>query len=218
MRYNSRRRWVYKFRRSYMYKFSLTDERTLIAVNEDDGETVTIADEICWFKEYDNLVIALSVNKKFSALYKICKTSLVKELALRIQRNINESKEGIFPILTYDKVIAIELKEPYLVCVVRKNCRSLGFTETQKDCLIVTNIETKETKVIYEWNVMGEAGCVGIGIPHCYEKPDITLEDEWINVKTTFKKPTRDYWFTNGAIGVKNFRIRYDGNDKEEIR
>lgn len=201
-----------------MYKFSLTDERTLIAVNEDDRETVSFADEICWFKEYDNLVITLSVDKKFSTLYKICKTSLVKELALRIQRNINESKEGIFPILTYDKVIEIELKEPYLVCVVRKNCRSLGFTETQKDCLMVTNIETKETKVIYEWNVMGEAGCVGIGIPHCYEKPDITLENEWINIKKTFKKPTRDYWFTNGAIEVKEFKIRYDGSDIQSTR
>lgn len=201
-----------------MYKFSLTDERTIIAVKEDGRETVTIADEICWFKEYDNLVITLSVDKKFSTLYKICKTSLVKEITIRIQRNINEVKEGIFPVLTRDEVIEIELKEPYLVCVVRKNCRSLGFTETQKDCLMVTNIETKETKVIYEWNVMGEAGCVGIGIPHCYENPEITLEDEWINVRTTFKKPTRDYWFTKGVIEVKNFRVRYDGNDKEEIR
>ena len=201
-----------------MYKFSLTDERTLIAVNEDGGETITIADEICWFKEYDNLVITLSVDKKFSTLYKICKTSLVKEIMVRIQRNINEFKKGIFPILTRDEVIEIELKEPFLVCVVRKNCRSLGFTETQKDCLMVTNIETKENKVIYEWNVMGEAGCVGIGIPHCYEKPDITMEDEWINVKTTFKKPTRDYWFTNGATVVKNFRMRYDGSDIQKIK
>ncbi len=201
-----------------MYKFSMEDDRTLIAINEDGSETVTIADEICWFHEYDNLVIALSTDKMFSTLYKICKTSLVKEITVRIQRNINEFKEGIFPVLTRDEVIEIELKEPYLVCLVRKNCRSLGFTKTQIDCLMVTNIETKESKVIYEWNVMGEAGCVGIGIPHCYEEPEIKLEDEWINVRTTFKKPTRDYWFTNGSIVVKNFKIRYDGRDMQNVQ
>ena len=92
MRYNSRRRWVYKFRRSYMYKFSLTDERTLIAVNEDGGETITIADEICWFKEYDNLVITLSVDKKFSTLYKICKFIKLVKLDKRITMSAEEIK------------------------------------------------------------------------------------------------------------------------------
>ena len=197
-----------------MYKFSLADDRILIAINEDAGETVAIADEICWFQEYDNLVIALSVDKEFSTLYNICKTSLVKEIVVRIQRNICERKEGIFPVLTYDKVIAIELKEPYLVYVVRKNCRSLGFANTLKDCIVVTNIETKETKQVYEWEPKGERGFVATGIPDCYEEPQITLDDEWIIVRTMFKKPTRDYWFTNRAYCVQNFKITYVGKNK----
>lgn len=200
-----------------MYKFLLSENRILFAITEDDNKKRKLASEISCFREYDNIVIALGVDKKSSAFYKICKTSLVKEKLVSIPRNINEFRDGMFSSLTYDEVIAIESQEPYLVYVVRKNCSAIEFAENQIDSLVVTDIETKETKAIYEWNVRGEAGCQCIGIPNCYETPEVILDDEWINVRSTFKKRTRDYWFNPAYLMVRNFKIHYDGSNKQDV-
>lgn len=49
-----------------MYNFTLSDNNILSAKDGASGEEMAIADEICWYHEYNNLVIALSVDKEFS--------------------------------------------------------------------------------------------------------------------------------------------------------
>jgi len=201
-----------------MYNFSLREDRTLIAINKDTGECKTVAEKISWFHKYDNFVIALMIDKNLSSFYKISLISLSKELLVNIPRNFNNTGKPILPSFTLDQIIFMQLHKNNMVYIVRKNYNLLTCTGKEIFSLMVTNIETKETKTLYDWECMSEAGFPAIGIPDCYEEPEVTLDDEWINIKTTFKKPTRDYWFTNGVIEVKNFRIRYDGSDKEEIR
>ncbi len=200
-----------------MYRFSLSDDRILFATNEDTNEQQIISEKICWFHEYDNYIFALGIDEMFSTIYQVVTSTLLVETVVKIPRNINHYNEGHFPMLTYDKVITIEFYEPYVVYIVRENCKSLGYNKNQVDCLMVTNIRTKETKQLYEWKPKGEAGFLGIGIPDCYEEPEVTLNDEWINIKTTFKEPSRDYWFTNGVMEAQNFRIRYDGTEMQNL-
>ena len=165
------------------------------------------------YQSFNGIIIALENTENFSSLYKISIEDFSKDLIVQIPRNT----KGKTPLLSYgfafDSITEYALYDNNIVYIYRNKISSII-----TDCLMTTDLITKESKQLCEWEVVYHRGNMATGNPApAIEHSKIHLEDEWIFVERDIPSPSIARPLDFSTDIPKAFKIRYDGTEMQEV-
>lgn len=164
------------------------------------------------FQNFNGTIIALEDTEDFSSLYKISIEEFSKDLIVQIPRNAKEKALLLSYGFAFDSITEYALYDNNIVYIYRNKISNI-----LTDRLMTTDLITKESKKLYEWEIVYHRGNIATGNPApAIEHSKIHLEDEWILIERHIPSSTVNPLVASAGI-LNAFKIRYDGTEMHEV-